>query len=161
MPANGRRNLIRRLKVNGVPRERHVFTHLFQITTLDNKQASYYFVVRFPLQIWLNVSQIKRKYTQRKIYVFFQSVLPFNCRATQSCSHVPAATWRTYEYTTTYRGTRWGSWLRHCATSRKIVGSIPNCVIRIFHWHNPSGRTMALELTQPLTEMSTRNSFWG
>ena len=26
-----------------------------------------------------------------------------------------------------------------------------------FHWHNPSGRTMALGLTQPLTEMSTRN----
>jgi len=27
----------------------------------------------------------------------------------------------------------------------------------IFHWHNPSGRTMALGSTQPLTEMSTRN----
>jgi len=25
----------------------------------------------------------------------------------------------------------------------------------------PSGRTMALELTQPLTEMSTRNISWG
>jgi len=25
---------------------------------------------------------------------------------------------------------------------------------RVFHWHNPSGRTMALGLTQPLTEMS-------
>jgi len=31
----------------------------------------------------------------------------------------------------------------------------------IFHWHNPSGRTMALGLTQPLTEMSTRNISWG
>ena len=30
-----------------------------------------------------------------------------------------------------------------------------------FFWHNPSGRTMALGLTQPLTEMSTRNIFWG
>jgi hypothetical protein len=27
--------------------------------------------------------------------------------------------------------------------------------------HNPSGRTMALESTQPLTEMSTRNISWG
>ena len=27
--------------------------------------------------------------------------------------------------------------------------------------HNPSGRTMALGLTQPLTEMSTRNISWG
>jgi hypothetical protein len=30
-----------------------------------------------------------------------------------------------------------------------------------FQGHNPSGRTMALESTQPLTEMSTRNIFWG
>jgi len=29
-----------------------------------------------------------------------------------------------------------------------------------FHLHNPSGRTVALELTQPLTEMSTRNISW-
>ena len=29
-----------------------------------------------------------------------------------------------------------------------------------FHLHNPSGRTMALGLTQPLTEMSTRNISW-
>ena len=28
-------------------------------------------------------------------------------------------------------------------------------------YHNPSGRTMALGLTQPLTEMSTRNISWG
>ena len=32
---------------------------------------------------------------------------------------------------------------------------------RRFDWHNPSGRTMSLELTQPLTEMSTRNISWG
>ena len=31
----------------------------------------------------------------------------------------------------------------------------------IFHWHNPSGRTMVLGSTQPLTEMSTRNVSWG
>ena len=33
--------------------------------------------------------------------------------------------------------------------------------IGIFHRHNPSGRTMALGLTQLLTEMSTRNISWG
>jgi hypothetical protein len=37
------------------------------------------------------------------------------------------------------------------------AGSIPNGVIGIFHWHNPSDRTMALGSTQPLTEMSTRS----
>jgi hypothetical protein len=51
-------------------------------------------------------------------------------------------------------------WLRHCATNRKFAGSIPDGV-RIFHWHNPSGRTMALGSTQPLTEMSARNVSWG
>jgi hypothetical protein len=35
-------------------------------------------------------------------------------------------------------GTRWRSWLRHCATNRKVAGSIPDGVIGIFHWHNPS-----------------------
>jgi hypothetical protein len=58
-------------------------------------------------------------------------------------------------------GTGWRSWLRHCATSRKVAVSIPDGVIGIFLWHNPSGRTMALGLTQPLTEMSTRNIFGG
>jgi hypothetical protein len=29
--------------------------------------------------------------------------------------------------------------------------------VDFFNWPNPSGRTMALESTQPLTEMSTRN----
>ena len=58
-------------------------------------------------------------------------------------------------------GTRWRSWLRHCATSRKVAGSIPDGVIGIFHWHNPSGRTMTLGSTQPLTQMSTRNISWG
>ena len=63
--------------------------------------------------------------------------------------------------TSTKQGTQWRSWLTHCATSRKIAGSIPHGIIRIFHWHNPSGRTMALGSTQPLIEMSTRNISWG
>jgi hypothetical protein len=32
------------------------------------------------------------------------------------------------------------SWLRRCATSWKVAGSIPDGVIAIFHWLNPSGR---------------------
>jgi hypothetical protein len=38
--------------------------------------------------------------------------------------------------------TRWRSWLRHCATNQKVVGSIPDGIIEIFNWHNPSGHTM-------------------
>jgi len=54
-------------------------------------------------------------------------------------------------------GTLWRSWSRHCATSRKVAGPIPGGVGEIFHLRNPSGHTIALDLTQPLTEMSTIN----
>jgi hypothetical protein len=46
-------------------------------------------------------------------------------------------------------------WLRHCATNQKVAGSIPDGVIEFF-----SGRTMALGLTQPLTEISNRDISW-
>ena len=57
--------------------------------------------------------------------------------------------------------TWWRSWLRHCATSRKVAGSIPDGIIGVFHWHNPSGCTRALRSSQRLTEMSTGNISWG
>ena len=44
---------------------------------------------------------------------------------------------------------------------RKVAGSIPDDVIGIFYLHNPSGRTLTLGSTQPLTEMSTTNISWG
>jgi hypothetical protein len=55
------------------------------------------------------------------------------------------------------RVTRWRCWLRYCATSRNIAGSIPDEVIGFFDRPHISSRTMALGSTQPLTEMSTRN----
>jgi hypothetical protein len=58
------------------------------------------------------------------------------------------------------RGMRWRSCLRHGSTRQKVTGSIPNGVIGIFHGHIPSDHTMALGLTQPLREMSTRNTSW-
>jgi len=45
-------------------------------------------------------------------------------------------------------------------TLPECAGSIPDDVIGIFQWHNPSGRTTALGSTQPLTEMSTRCISW-
>ena len=59
------------------------------------------------------------------------------------------------------RGTLWRCWLRHCATSRKFAGSIPDEVLEIFRYLHPSGSTVVLELTQALTEMSTRNICWA
>jgi hypothetical protein len=52
-------------------------------------------------------------------------------------------------------------WLRHYATNRQVAGSIPDGVIGIFQLYDPSGRTMALGSTQPLTEMSTRCISWS
>jgi hypothetical protein len=61
----------------------------------------------------------------------------------------------------------WGhavaKWLRHYATSRKVAGSRPDEVV-FSNLPNPSGSSMALGSTQPLTEMSTRNlkkETWG
>jgi hypothetical protein len=51
--------------------------------------------------------------------------------------------------------------LMHYATNQQVPGSIPDGVIGICQWHNPSSRTMALGSTQPLTEMSTRFVSWG
>jgi hypothetical protein len=56
------------------------------------------------------------------------------------------------------RGSRW---LRHWAASRRFAGPIPNGIIGISCWLNPCGHTMALGLTQPLTELSTRDVSWG
>ena len=58
-------------------------------------------------------------------------------------------------------GTAVAQWLRCGATNQKVAGSIPDGVIGIFHWHNPSDRTMDLGSTQPPTEMSTRITSWG
>jgi hypothetical protein len=49
----------------------------------------------------------------------------------------------------------------HCATSRKVAGSIPDGDTGIFHLHNRSGRNMVLASTRLLTEMSTMNIPWG
>jgi hypothetical protein len=51
----------------------------------------------------------------------------------------------------------WGTTLL-TGTSR---GRFPMVSLELIPWHNRFGRTMALELTQPLTEMSTRNISWG
>jgi hypothetical protein len=46
---------------------------------------------------------------------------------------------------------------RHNATSQKVASSILKEIIEFFIWPIPSSRNIALESTQPLTEVSTRN----
>ena len=45
--------------------------------------------------------------------------------------------------------------IKNCDKSRKVACSIPDGVTGIRHWHNPSGRTMALGSTKPLTDIFT------
>jgi hypothetical protein len=42
-----------------------------------------------------------------------------------------------------------------------VAVSILDGVTGILHEHNPSGRTLALESTQSLKEMNTKNISWG
>ena len=49
-----------------------------------------------------------------------------------------------------FGSTRWRSWLKNCATTRKIAGSIPDGVVWIFNWHNPSSRNMAYKRNEDL-----------
>ena len=46
------------------------------------------------------------------------------------------------------------------ATNRKVAGSIPDDIIGIFRWRNPSVRTMTLGSTQSLIKMRTRRISW-
>ena len=64
-------------------------------------------------------------------------------------------------YMTVFWDTQWHSWWRHCSTSWKVTGLIPDGVVGILHWLDPSSYTVALGLIQPLTEMSTRSTSWG
>jgi hypothetical protein len=59
------------------------------------------------------------------------------------------------------QGTQLYGWLGHCVTSRKVAGSIPEGIIRIFNPFKLSGPIMALGSTQPLTEISIRLSPGG
>jgi hypothetical protein len=76
------------------------------------------------------------------------SVVAF-CQLLALCSYQKEI-W-TFVYRDVARGgaVGWGTGLQ--------AGSIPDGVTGIFHWHILSGRTMALGLTRPLTEMSPRN----
>jgi hypothetical protein len=52
-------------------------------------------------------------------------------------------------------------WLRHCATSRNVAGSIPDKVIGYFKWPNPSSRTTALGVDSASNRNEYQESSWG
>ena len=58
-------------------------------------------------------------------------------------------------------GKRSSSCLRYWATSQKVVGWNTDRVNGIFDRLNPSGHTMTLVYTQPLTDMIAMEASWG
>ena len=76
------------------------------------------------------------------------------CVCAHGCCDIKAVIFLAVCIVLCWGGTLCRSPFRHCATSRKVAASIFFIVICLSH--NPSGRTMALGSTQPLTEMSTR-----
>jgi hypothetical protein len=54
-------------------------------------------------------------------------------------------------------GTQDCSSLRHQATNREVMKSIPDEFTRLLNWPNPSSCTMALGSTQPLKKIHIRN----
>ena len=58
-------------------------------------------------------------------------------------------------------GTAVAQWLRCCATNRKVAGSIPVSLSRIFIDIKSLRSHYGPGVDQPLTEMSTRSISWG
>jgi hypothetical protein len=106
----------------------------------------------------------RRKGTQTVRWTRKSAVLTWRCLVRKNDTVRTGTAVRFYEQPNFRRYHDYGgvmrgrSWLRHCATNRKVAGSIPDGVTGIFHWH-PPGRTMALGSTQPITYISTRNIF--
>jgi len=61
----------------------------------------------------------------REIIAFWRKLLPLSSASQVLCDKFPDS------IIIIWWGTRWRSWLRQCATSRKVAGSIPDCVIDI------------------------------
>jgi hypothetical protein len=125
---------------------------------------------------WIKTEKInlaKPKFSARPslliCHCFSPSCSPWRSLCTsQWMNHVGSFCWRQLNYCVIFKmHIQFGGplmvahLLRYRATNRKVAGSIPDGVIGIFHWHNPSDHTMSLESTLPLTEMSTRNISWG
>jgi hypothetical protein len=84
------------------------------------------------------------------------SSLPQDARSPKPTSTLSSPKSSVYISPPKIGGTRYRIWLRHYATSGKVVGSIFDEVMWFFSSLNPCSRTMALGSIQPLTRMGTR-----
>ena len=130
-------------------------------TKFGNATISFVILVCLCPSAWNNSNPTGRIFTKFDIWVFFEN-LSRNFRFYRILTRI---TNTVHEELSNFmvkpQGTAVAQWLRCCATNRKVAVSIPDGIIGIFHWHNPSDRTIALGSIQTLTEMSTRIISWG
>ena len=86
----------------------------------------------------------------RWILLRMRNVSDKSCRENQNTIYVQ---WLLSEYSAVYE-IMWKNMIQPDTPQNTNIDS------RWCHWHNPNGRTVALGLTQPLREMSTRNISW-
>ena len=67
----------------------------------------------------------------------------------------------TVQYNIWTGDTQWRRCFRHYATSRKVADSIPDGVIGIFQWHNPSGRNVAMGVESSSNRNEYQEYFLG
>ena len=102
--------------------------------------------VASPVNVPINFRILQQAGSFLTNLVRLQTFTLLRCFAAWVCNYRRLG--KTYQHEL-LRSTRRCSWLRHFATSWKVVGTIPDGVIGIFYWHNPSGRTVAPGSTQP------------
>ena len=93
------------------------------------KRANHLYFSNTSVSSQLTAELIKENYLQLPSKIFSKTMNQWKVYFCMVVSHT---------------GTAVAQCLRCCATNRKVTGSIPGGVNGIFHWHNPSDRTMAL-----------------
>jgi hypothetical protein len=117
---------------------RTLFVACLSIYTTNRRSLSRHTKIVAPLYVSASFTPSPGTFTA--IFLTHFNTIDYKCNGNAYCG---ARCW-------------WRSWLKRWATSRKVAVSISNGVTGIFYWYNPSGRTMALGMTQPLTEMSNK-----
>ena len=111
---------------------------------------------------WLNFVKITSKYrfptSQKTQLLHYQDKTFKLCLGKQMAFIKKSNTENTHThiYIYIYWNTWCCSWLEHCATRRRVAGSITYGITATFHCHNPAAHTKVLASNQLLTEFSAR-----
>jgi hypothetical protein len=111
---------------------------IFTVCWVSESCSSFHFTAYS--RYW-DLLQVKGRIFRNTNLYFMQNLISYISRKSTVSNYAPFTLLITLK-----EGARcwWRSWLKHCATSRKVADPIPDGVIGIFHWHNSSDRTIAL-----------------